>query len=70
MNSQEEFWYDGRYNAYRRMPWLHESPAGAFPMPWTVVEIIPMGYVVFKSANDVEFKMLNKPVVVAGDLIS
>jgi hypothetical protein len=69
MNAAEEFWYQGHYEEYRHLPWLHDRNTIAL-MPWKVIEIVPFGYIVFLSAGGTEFKMLNKPAVCIGDIIS
>jgi hypothetical protein len=69
MNAAEEYWYEGKYGEYRNLPWLHD-PNTIVIMPWTVVDVCPMGYIVFLSSGGTKFKMLNKPTVVIGDIIS
>ena len=68
MNAATEFWYEGRYEEYRDCPWLHAMDVVPI-MPWIVLDIIPAGYIVCMSSGGTKFKMLNKPVVVIGDVI-
>jgi hypothetical protein len=68
MNAATEFWYEGRYEKYRDLPWLHAMDIVPI-MPWIVLEIIPMGYIVYMSSGGTKFKMLNNPAVAVGDLI-
>jgi hypothetical protein len=65
----EEFWYQGNYEEYRNLPWLHDSNTIAL-MPWKVLDVVPFGYIVFLSAGGTKFKMLHNPIVVVGDIIS
>ena len=63
-------WYKGDFADYESLPWLHEMK-DAPPMPWMVVDINPSGYIVFACIDGAmqKFKMLNRPIVVVGDII-
>jgi hypothetical protein len=64
-----EYWYEGVYSEYRKLPWLHDADTIAL-MPWKVVDVVPFGYIVFISAGGTKFKLMNKPVLIAGDIVS
>ena len=62
-------WYKGNAARFRSIPWLHEMER-APQMPWKVEYVHPLGYVVMISSGVSMFKILNKPVIVEGDVIA
>jgi hypothetical protein len=70
MNTYEE-WYGGSFAKYRDLPWWGSQLRPEDMMaPWRVVDVVPYGYLVLETKEGTQFKMLNRPVVVVGDLIA
>jgi len=68
MDASKEYWYEGEYEKYRDLPWLHQLNSPPI-MPWKVVDPVPYGYIVFVSSGGTKFKMFSNPALVSGDVV-